>query len=295
LVGGRAADALRRWQEYNHLCLRKSAGEKELAGLLAAHQVSSAADLRKKATDCTNQALSILGQWEKLLSTYPALPAREYDDPLVLDGMYRELEGRVNQLREGNTVLQADIRETELLLAKLQGQAPFNIAGGELRLQELQEEGRLLRMEAAALEMAYKELAGAIGLFSETYRQGLADTAGGYLSFFTGNKTREVLLDEQFNVTISEDGKLLIVAQLSQGARDQLYLALRLAVADLLSDDMQLPFIFDDPFLNWDETRLARMLQTLQALPDGRQVLLFSHRQEFASWGTACRLQQAEA
>lgn len=291
LLTGGASDALRRWQEYNHLCQRKSAEGKELAGLLSAHQVSSAADLRTKAADSANQALSILGRWEELLTAYPGLPPREQEDPLALDAMFRELESRISRLREENVVLQARVRETELLLAKMQGQAPFNIAGGELKLQELLEEDRLLRMEAAALELAYKELSGAIGLFSATYRQGLADTAGGYFSFFTGNQAREVLLDEQFNVTLREDGRLLTVAQLSQGARDQLYLALRLAVADLLSDDMQLPFIFDDPFLNWDEARLSRMRQTLQALPDERQVVLFSHRQEFASWGTALQLQ----
>jgi uncharacterized protein YhaN len=289
LPGGTPDVVLQRWQEYSRLSRRKSAEEMELAGLLAAHQVSSPGDLRRKAADSANQAVGILRQWEELLASYPALPARDNDNPQVLDNLYRELERRIDRLREEDVSLHNGIRDAELRLARLQGQAPLNIAGGELRLQELREEVRQLRTEADALELAHKELSAAIRLFSETYRQGLAGSATGYFSFFTGNCCREVLLDEQFNVQLREDGKLLSVSYLSQGARDQLYLALRLAVADLLSDDIQLPFVFDDPFLNWDEVRMAKMQQTLLALPSGRQVLLFSHRQEFASWGNSVR------
>lgn len=291
LSGGTAAVVLQRWQEYSCFCRRKSAEEMELAGLLSAYQVKSPGDLRKRAADSANQAVSILRQWEELLASYPALPARENDDPQLLDSLYRELESRIDRLKEEDVYLHSGIRDAELRLARLQGQAPLNIAGGELRLQELREEVRHLRTEADALELAHRELSGAILLFSETYRHGLAGSATGYFSFFTGNYCREVLLDEQFNVQLREDGKHLSVAQLSQGARDQLYLALRLAVSDLLSDEVQLPFIFDDPFLNWDEARMAKMQQTLQALPAGRQVLLFSHRQDFASWGTPVRLE----
>jgi len=289
LAGGSAADLLRRWQEYSRLSRQKSAEENELAGLLAAYQVSSPRELRNKATDSINQAVGIMRLWEELLVRCPALPARESDDPEDLDRKYRELESRIIQLRKDDELLQGSIREAELRLAKLQGQTPFNIAGGELRLLELRDERLRLQTEAAALELAYRELSAAIRLFSETYRQGLADKATGYFSVFTGTLSREVLLDEQFIIQLLEAGRPLAIAQLSQGARDQLYLALRLAVADLLADEIQLPFIFDDPFLNWDEARLAKMLQTLKALPDDRQVILFSHRQEYASWGTACR------
>lgn len=294
LAEGAPAEVLQRWQEYSRLCRMRAEQGKELTGLLSAYEVSSPGELRTKVNDSANQAVNILRQWEELLASFPALPSYENEDPQALDSRYRELESSIARLREELDLLHVNIRQEELRLAKLQGQAPYNIAGGELRLDELREESRRLRVEAAALEVAYKELSNAISLFSETYRQGLADTATKYFSLFTGNHLRDVSLDDQFNVLVKENGKPYAIAQLSQGARDQLYLALRLAVADLLSDDIQLPFIFDDPFLNWDEARLAMMQQTLHTLPAGRQVLLFSHRREFASWGTACRLELSE-
>ncbi|NLG69521.1 MAG: hypothetical protein GX496_08180 [Firmicutes bacterium] len=77
-------------------------------------------------------------------------------------------------------------------------------------------------------------------------------------------------------------------AQLSKGAQDQLYLSLRLAIADLMASDLRLPFIFDDPFLNCDDERLRRIRETLDAIAaGGRQVLLFSHRPDFTTWGEA--------
>ncbi|MBT9171903.1 MAG: hypothetical protein DDT21_00277 [Syntrophomonadaceae bacterium] len=294
LAEGAPTEVLQRWQEYSRLCRMRAEQGKELAGLLSAYEVKSPGELRTKVADSTNQAVNILKQREELLVSFPALPSFENEDTQALDSRYRELEVSIARLREEQDLLQVSIRQEELRLAKLQGQAPHNIAGGELRLEELRKESHRLRVEAAALEVAYKELSNAISLFSETYRQGLADTATRYFSLFTGNQLREVLLDDQFNVLVKENGKPYAIAQLSQGARDQLYLALRLAVADLLSDDIQLPFIFDDPFLNWDEARLAMMQQTLDTLPAGRQVLLFSHRREFASWGIACRLELSE-
>jgi hypothetical protein len=99
---------------------------------------------------------------------------------------------------------------------------------------------------------------------------------------------RRVRLDEGFRATVVEaDGRPLAAAQLSQGARDQLALALRWAIADLMADDVALPLVLDDPFLNWDADRSARVAEALRAMAaEGRQVWLLSHRAELGGWGT---------
>ena len=74
------------------------------------------------------------------------------------------------------------------------------------------------------------------------------------------------------------------IGQLSQGAQDQLYIALRLGVADLTStsDNIKVPLILDDPFLTSDDERLERIKEALQSLD--RQVILLSHSPRFADW-----------
>ena len=67
------------------------------------------------------------------------------------------------------------------------------------------------------------------------------------------------------------------LSYLSQGTADQLYLALRLALADLLLPRPDAcPLILDDAFLTFDDQRLALALEVIQELAQTRQVLLFT-------------------
>lgn len=65
---------------------------------------------------------------------------------------------------------------------------------------------------------------------------------------------------------------------LSQGARDQLYFALRTAMSDLLSGSINIPLILDDPFHNFDNVRLAKTIGALKQIAKNKQIILISHR-----------------
>ena len=255
--------------------------------MLLAYGTQTIEELHSKLTDAQNKAGTILREWLNLQEATPALPSAEDDNPETLDNLYVSLIERVKELDTESERLHNEIREKELQLARLQGQTHLSIAAAQIKLQELMQEHKRLNREARALELASKELSKSIEVFSSAYRQELSQKAGDYFRRLTGVKERNVMLDEQFSVTLSEDGKNAAIAQLSQGAREQLYIALRLAVADLLAGEVTLPFIFDDPFVNWDEERVDRIRETLQDIAQQRQVLLFSHSQELLEWGQA--------
>ena len=60
------------------------------------------------------------------------------------------------------------------------------------------------------------------------------------------------------------DGTLVGIDGLSSGTEDQLFLALRLAAAELrLEDATPLPFIADDLFINFDNDRAAAGFEVL--------------------------------
>lgn len=63
---------------------------------------------------------------------------------------------------------------------------------------------------------------------------------------------------------------------LSQGARDQIYFAMRLAIVELLGGRDPQPLLLDDPFVHFDEGRRARALDLLREFSRRHQVLLFS-------------------
>ena len=68
--------------------------------------------------------------------------------------------------------------------------------------------------------------------------------------------------------------------RLSTGTRDQLYLALRLAVCKVLLDktDESVPLILDDPFVNYDDQRVACGMKLLREIAHERQVILLTCR-----------------
>lgn len=80
-------------------------------------------------------------------------------------------------------------------------------------------------------------------------------------------------------VSIRTDGnKPVEVPGLSEGTRDQLYLALRLAALDQqASQGSRMPLIADDLFINFDDRRTAAGLQVLGDVSRRMQVILLTH------------------
>ena len=60
----------------------------------------------------------------------------------------------------------------------------------------------------------------------------------------------------------------------SDGTVDQLYLALRLAVAEELTPNA--PLVLDDALVRFDDTRLAAALQILREEAEQKQVIIFT-------------------
>lgn len=80
-------------------------------------------------------------------------------------------------------------------------------------------------------------------------------------------------------MSIRADGnKPVEVPGLSEGTRDQLYLALRLAALDQqASQGSRMPLIADDLFINFDDRRTAAGLQVLGDVSRRMQVILLTH------------------
>ena len=76
----------------------------------------------------------------------------------------------------------------------------------------------------------------------------------------------------------ADGGRPVEVPGLSEGTRDQLYLALRLAALDQqASQGSRMPLIADDLFINFDDRRTAAGLQVLGDVSRRMQVILLTH------------------
>ncbi|QNK67065.1 ATP-binding protein [Variovorax sp. PAMC26660] len=73
-------------------------------------------------------------------------------------------------------------------------------------------------------------------------------------------------------------GQVVEVSGLSEGTRDQLYLALRIAALELhLENAKALPFVADDLFVNFDDERAKAGLRALCELSKRTQVVFLTH------------------
>ena len=92
----------------------------------------------------------------------------------------------------------------------------------------------------------------------------------------TDDRYDRLLLDRDLKLHTAAAGEDQLRPELwrSEGTMDQLYLSLRLAVAEELTPEA--PLVLDDAFVRFDDTRLSRTLDILKNLSLTRQVILFS-------------------
>ncbi|MDH3393772.1 MAG: hypothetical protein OEL66_07170, partial [Desulfobulbaceae bacterium] len=86
--------------------------------------------------------------------------------------------------------------------------------------------------------------------------------------------------DQQILVGVRANGSKVRVEEMSDGTRDQLYLALRLAYLDHELDESNrepMPLVLDDILMNFDDERTRATLKILAELSDKTQVIYFTH------------------
>jgi uncharacterized protein YhaN len=84
--------------------------------------------------------------------------------------------------------------------------------------------------------------------------------------------------DEPILLGVRPGGERVGVQGMSEGTRDQLYLALRLASLDRYLDHNEpMPLILDDILINFDDSRSEATLKVLEVLSRKTQVIFFTH------------------
>ncbi|SHI19128.1 AAA domain-containing protein [Sporobacter termitidis DSM 10068] len=154
------------------------------------------------------------------------------------------------------------------------------LAASELAAQQTQYE---------ALTMALDALRDASTELQTRFSPLLADTAGRIIRRLTGGRYEKLTFDKALDAlakTADETVSRNVLA-LSAGTADQIYLALRLGIVELLlTGGEPCPLILDDALSNFDDGRARLALDYLRELAQERQLLLFTcHGREAAYLG----------
>ena len=211
-------------------------------------------------------------------------PAPEDPDAPPLLPPERDREAVTEDLE----ALRADLAALRSSLDRIAGR--LHAAGDPLALQaaaeRLTDDIAALEAEYAAVELAMSTLARANTQLQGRFSPALGQRAAEIFDELTGGAYGGVILDRTLRVSAEPAGSGVPrdVGYLSAGAADQLYLAVRLAVCDLvLPPENAAPIVLDDALSNFDDARCDAALDYLRREAEKRQILLFTcHSREAA-------------
>ncbi|MBB4265639.1 YhaN family protein [Roseospira visakhapatnamensis] len=159
----------------------------------------------------------------------------------------------------------------------------------QARAEALRAAERAIRVRATATLLRH-----AIARYQAENEAPLLSRAGALFGALTLGRYGGLLVDREdpdapsLRARPADGGATVPMEGLSDGARDQLFLALRLAGLEaLLARGTRLPFIADDLFVHFDDARAAAGLRVLADLAARTQVLVFTHHRHLVDLAEA--------
>lgn len=169
----------------------------------------------------------------------------------------QQLQNRLGEIR-GRMVSLGEESEIRRKLTRL-----------EARLEDLEQTN-------AALALAQQTLGRASAELQRRFAPRIAKRAQSLMARMTGGRYDRVLLGADLSLRAGAAGETTLrdTQWRSEGTVDQLYLSLRLAVAEELIPDA--PLVLDDALARFDDERLAAVLEILAEIAEEKQVIVFS-------------------
>ena len=276
----------------------------------AVRAVSEALESRRQ-TLCSSihsltQGLSIeeaIRKWESVIQEHKALTAaqqalqqandratdlsaaiKEVEAPALPDALTLTAEETARALQAAA----AELHRLQLQAGQCMGQTEALGAEAALSQQLKAVNARIVRLEDtySALTIAMETLTNAANELQRRFAPRIASRAQTLFTALTGGRYDRLQLTQDLSLNAAAQGEdsLQSARWRSDGTVDQLYLSLRLAVAEELTPEA--PLVLDDALVRFDDTRCAAAMKLLKEEARTKQVILFTcqtREQEYSS------------
>ncbi len=185
------------------------------------------------------------------------------------------------------TAEQTEQKLTETQLERQQLHQKMGQCQGQMeslgQKEQLEQESRQLEARIAALEQHYNALVRAQEILLQANQElqrrfapRISQRAQELFARLTDGRYQRITLGQDMSLEAATQTETTLRNTLwrSDGTVDQLYLALRLAVAEELTPDA--PLVLDDALVRFDDVRLKAALEILQEASAAKQVILFT-------------------
>ncbi|GEM_PF-5249763 len=194
------------------------------------------------------------------------------------------LDKRVEELKRIHTELKTSIKTT-ISLVESPEEIRENIDSIEEKIDNLNKKIKEHDIAANFLELAEAQV-------RLKFTPSMEKNSKPLLKEITNERYSDLKIEEDtldIKILVPETKEYVDVFYLSQGAKDQLYFTLRTVMSDLLGGNINIPLILDDPFHNFDDSRLKKTIKAIEQISKNKQIILISHRayhQEFKNFST---------
>ena len=228
-----------------------------------------------RQVECENTrrgADQALRHYRSLKEALGELPAPGGQDVSVPEGK------TVASVQNEILAIESKLRQARTVIDRCEGQCSTLGDRMELEAQQQQLSSRLdaLEEEYEALEIALDSLGKANEHLQSRFSPRLTELSADYLGRLTDGAYTSLVLERNLGASLypPDNPASRDSAYFSGGTKDQLYLAVRLAVSQLLCPGT--PLILDDALVRFDDSRLKAALQVIRQEAETRQVLLFT-------------------
>jgi uncharacterized protein YhaN len=304
---GRSREAARRRDELVRECAERAAdlaelakniagaedtlaGLRTLAGAIDDAALENAIVRARAAGDLGRRIREREDELQKLDDglSFAALAAEAEGEVLeTLPARIQAIDARRREIAAENEESAKMLRDLETRLHAMEhGQ---DAAEAAQRMQDAAAEAQEIAARYVRLRLSHALLRAGIERFRKEQQAPLLDHAGALFAALTQGRYDRLGTDE------TEDAKMVVVAlrpdgthcpadRLSEGTRDQLFLALRLAAIRIHAAHTEpLPFIADDLLASFDDARAAAALRVLAGFGGTAQSILFTHHAHVAA------------
>ncbi|WP_099157342.1 ATP-binding protein [Virgibacillus ndiopensis] len=230
--------------------------------------------LEEKVNERIGQILATFTQdeWEELAErTIDAqqLEVKHKEHVDVIKSLEKELDEKRQLLADVN----ADLAKMEISETYSETLYRYNMERENLHY---------LAKEWAVLKTAKEMLIETKRKFRDKYLTKVIDKTSHYFSLLTNYNYKRVFAptDDQAFQVLAQNELKYTVKELSQGTRDQLYVALRIAISEVMSKNHHLPFIIDDAFVHFDASRTNQVMKILSEIAEHQQVIVFTCKKD---------------
>ena len=170
-----------------------------------------------------------------------------------------EIVNRLSELR---------VKQEEILKERGEQEQYMN------EINELKTKNSSNLIELQAIDLAIKTIQDLSEEIYDSFGGVLNSQVSEIISKITDGKYSEVRIDDQLRVMVKSGNSFISMDYLSTGTIEQIYLALRLSIANVIITE-ELPIIIDDIFVTYDDQRLYETLSCIGEYLN-RQIIIFT-------------------